>query len=151
MYTLSHSVDVNPAGAVPVLTREQVWRGLEMKAENALPFVKGMTKCEVLERTGNQILRDVIFAGSAHRERITLHPLVLVHFERVGEAGFIDNTISDSERGLLLTFTFSLTMPGTEPGSAEEKVKGDGMKHAYIGAVAATLERVRQMARDREL
>ena len=148
MYTLSHSVEVNPAGASPVLTRDQVWRGLEMKAENALPFVKGMTKCDVLERTGNQILRDVIFAGTAHRERITLHAPVQVHFERVGEAGFIDNTISESERGLLLTFTFALTMPGTAPNSAEEKAKGDGMKHAYVGAVQATLDRVRQLVRD---
>jgi hypothetical protein len=151
MYTLSHSVAVNPAGVAPVLTREQVWRGLEMKAENALPFVKGMTKCEVLERTGNQILREVVFAGSTHRERITLHAPVQVHFERVGEGGFIENTISDSDLGLLLTFTFALTMPGTAPGSAEEKAKGDGMKHAYIGAVAATLDRVRQMARDGEI
>jgi len=151
MYTLSHSVEINPAGASPVLTREQVWRGLEMKAVNALPFVKGMTKCEVLERTGNQIVRDVIFAGSQHRERITLHAPVQVHFERVGEAGFIDNTISESERGLLLTFTFALTMPGTQPNSAEERVEGDRMKHAYIGAVAATLDRVRQMARDGEI
>jgi hypothetical protein len=151
MYTLAHTVDVNPSGVTPTLTRAQVWRGLEMKAENALPFVKGMTKCEVLERTGNIILREVVFAGSSHRERITLHAPVQVHFERVGEGGFIENTISDSERGLLLTFTFSLTMPGTESGSAEETANGESMKHAYIGAVAATLDRVRQMARDNEL
>jgi hypothetical protein len=148
MFSLSYSIEVNPPGATPVLTREQIWRGLEMKAENALPFVPGMTECEVIERTGNRILRNVVFAGSSHQERITLHAPVQVHFERVGEGGFIENTISDSERGLMLTFTFALTFPGTEPGSHAEREKGEGMRHAYVGAVGATLDRVRRMVRE---
>jgi hypothetical protein len=151
MYTLSHSTPVNPPGAEPTLSREQVWRGLEMKAENALPFVPGMEKCEVIEREGNMILRDVTFAGNSHRERILLHAPVQVQFERVGENGFIQNTISDSADGLLLTFTFGLNFPGTDAGSAAEQAKGDEMKHAYIGAVGATLERVRKMVREGEI
>jgi hypothetical protein len=151
MYTLSYAIPVNPPGATPVLTREQVWRGLEMKAENALPFVPGMQKCVVVERSENMILRDVTFAGDSHRERIFLHKPVQVQFERVGEGGFIQNTISESESGLWLTFTFGLNFPSTEPGSAAEREKGDGMQHAYIGAVAATLKRVREMVQAGEL
>lgn len=151
MYTLSYTVPVNPAGTELVLDRDQVWRGLEMKAENALPFVPGMTKCEVVERDGNMILRDVEFAGTSHREKILLHKPVQVQFERVGENGFIQNTISDSENGLLLAFTFGLNFPGIAAGSGAERAKGDEMKRAYIGAVAATLERVRQMVRNGEL
>ncbi|WP_156680764.1 SRPBCC family protein [Sphingomonas profundi] len=151
MYALSHAIPVNPPGAEPTLDRDQVWRGLEMKAENALPFVPGMSKCEVVERGEDMILRDVTFAGNSHREKILLHKPVQVQFERVGENGFIQNTISDSDAGLQLTFTFGLNFPGTEPGSAAEKAKGDEMKGAYIGAVAATLDRVRQMVRDGEI
>ena len=148
MYTLSHAIPVNPSGAEPRLSREQVWRGLEMKAENALPFVPGMSKCEVVERSYIMILRDVTFAGNSHRERILLHKPVQVQFERVGENGFIQNTISDSDSGLWLAFTFGLNFPGTESGSAAEQAKGDEMKQAYIGAVGATLDRVRQLVRD---
>jgi hypothetical protein len=151
MYVLSHTVQVNPPGAEPVLSRLQLWRGLEMKAENALPFVPGMTKCDMVERTGNIIVRDVTFAGNSHRERITLHRPVQVHFERVGESGFIENTISDSAHGLLLSFTFALTFPGTAEDSPEEQAAGDTMKYAYINAVGATLERVRKMVSDHEL
>ena len=39
MYAVSLSVDINPAGTEPLLTREQGWAGLVMKAENAVPFV----------------------------------------------------------------------------------------------------------------
>ncbi|HEY0316364.1 MAG TPA: SRPBCC family protein [Sphingomonas sp.] len=151
MYTLSYAIEVNPEGASPRLTAEQVWKGLEMKAENALPFVPGMQKCEVVERKDNTILRDVTFAGDDFREFITLYAPVQVQFERVGSGGFIQNTISESKKGLLLTFTFGLPFPGTEPGSPEEKAKGESMRHAYVGAVGATLKTVREMVGKGEL
>ena len=151
MFALSYAIPVNPDGASPALTREQVWRGLEMKCENALPFVKGMSRCDVIERGDGWLLREVTFAGDSHRERITLHAPVQVHFERVGEGGFIENTISDSANGLMLTFTFGLAFPGTAPGSEAERAKGESMRGAYIGAVDATLARVRQMVTDHEL
>lgn len=146
MYTLSYSIAVNPKGASPVLTREQVWRGLEMKAANALPFVNGMSQCDVLERTDDTITREVTFLGSTHKEFITLFAPVKVQFERMDGTGWIDNVISESEDGLLLTFTFGVTFPGVEPGTSEETTHGDTMRGAYIGAVGATLDRVRKMA-----
>ena len=151
MFALSYTVAINPSGVEPVLSRDQVWRGLEMKGEDAKPFVKGMTKCEVVERSGNQLLRDIVFMGNAHQERITFYPKVNVAFERIGEKGFITNTISDSEQGLMLTFTFALAFPGTAEGSAAEQEKGEGMKHAYINAVSATLATVRELARKGEI
>ena len=81
MYTLSYAIEVNPEGASPVLNAEQVWKGLEMKAENALPFVPGMTRCEVVERTDNTILREITFAGDDFKEFITLHAPVQVQFD----------------------------------------------------------------------
>ena len=151
MYTLSYATPVNPAGVEPILTAEQVWRGLEMKVENALPFVNGMTRCDVIERNGNTVLREVTFAGSTHKEFITLFKPVKVQFERRDGTGWIDNTLSESELGLSLAFTFGLTFPGIEEDSAAERAKGDSMRSAYIGAVAATLSRVRQMVTDGEI
>ena len=151
MYALSYAIPVNAAGVMPVLSAEQVWRGLELKVENAVPFVNGMTECEVLERKDNTVLRQVTFAGTTHREFITLFEPVKVQFQRSDGTGWIDNTISDSEGGLLLTFTFGLTFPGTESDSAAERAKGDAMRGAYVGAVNATLLRVRQMVSDGEL
>lgn len=151
MYMLSHAIPVNPDGVEPKLTREQVWRGLEMKAENAIPFVNGMTQCDLIERKGNTILREITFANMQSRELITLFAPVKVQFERQDGTGWIDNVISDSDGGLLLSFTFGIRFPGIADDSPEEKAKGDGMRGAYVGAVAATLSRVRQMVADGEL
>jgi len=151
MYVLSHSIPVNPQGIEPVLSQEQIWRGLEMKAENAVPFVKDMTQCDLLERVGNIIYRELTFRGAQHRERVTLYAPVQVTFERQDGTGWINNTLSDSEFGLLLTFTFGLTFPGIEENSPAEREHGDSVRGAYVGAVAATLARVRQMVLGGEL
>jgi len=151
MYALSYAIPVNPEGAEPTLTREQVWRGLELKAENAMPFVVGMSQCDVLERTATTLTREVTFRGSQHKERIAFQPPMQVKFVRLDGTGWIDNTISDSAGGLLLTFTFGITFPGVPENTPEEQAHGDTVRGAYIGAVEATLARVRQMARDGEL
>ena len=41
MFTVSRALPVNPPGETR-LTRADVWRGLEMKANNALPFVSSV-------------------------------------------------------------------------------------------------------------
>lgn len=151
MYTLSHTIPINPDGVEPKLTREQVWRGLEMKAENALPFVNGMTQCDLIERTENTIKREVTFVGAQSQEFITLYPPVKVQFERLDGTGWIDNVISDSEYGLLLTFSFGILFHGIPENTPEEKAKGDSMQGAYTGAVAATLKKVREMVAAGEL
>lgn len=151
MYTLSHAIAINPEGVEPKLSREQVWKGLELKAENAKPFVDGMTQCDLLERKDNTILREITFRGAQSREFITLFEPVKVQFERTDGTGWIDNTISDSDDGLLLSFTFGINFPGIADGSPEEQEKGNGMRGAYVGAVAATLKRVREMVVDGEL
>ncbi len=151
MFALSYVVEVNPSGAEPVLSRQQVWRGLEMQAKDALPFVPGMTRCDILERTGNQIPREVSFAGASRRKRVTLRARLQGHFERVSKDGFIENTIGDSERRLLLEFAFGLNVPDTKPGSEAERQKREGTHHGYVAAVDATLYRVRQAVSDKEI
>jgi hypothetical protein len=154
MYTLSVSVDVNPPGIAPRLTQEQVWRGLMMKAENAVLFVPRMQACTVLERWSDGLLREVVNDGNRFREKITFAPPVEVLFERVDtedNAGWITNVISESDHGLLLTFTFAVNLPGAAPGSEEERRKGAAMRDSYVGAVKATLARVRQLVGEGKL
>jgi hypothetical protein len=152
MFVLSHAVEVNPAGSDPVLSADEVWSGLVMKAENALPFVPAMTKCDVIERGSDWLLREISFEGQSSRERITLRAPIQVHFERLGENGsFIENTISTSESGLILAFTFGMNFPGIAAGSADETEKGNSLKSAYVGALTATLRRVREMKAAGEL
>ncbi len=154
MYALAASVAVNPEGTLPRLSQDQVWHGLVMKAENAVPFVPGMESCVVIERYDDGFLREVVLRGDRFRERITLTAPVQVHFLRVGttdHAGWVANVISESASGLLLTFTFNTNFPGVAPGSPEEATAGAAMRTSYMGAVAATLAMVRRLAGEGKL
>ena len=73
------------------MSRSDIWRGLVMKAENALPFVPGMAKCDVVARSENGLVRDIVFRGEDARERITLYPEEKVVFVR--ESGNVDGFI----------------------------------------------------------
>jgi len=109
-----------------------------MKAENALPFVLSMQSCTVLERTPTGLLREVVVRDDRFVERVTFTPQVQVLFERVEAdgtvVGWISNVISDSDHGLLLTFSFNVA------------ARGDTLRQSYVRAVNSTLAAVRKMA-----
>lgn len=52
---------INPAGAEPVLTREQVWKGLQIKVRQAEKFVPVISKTDVIEDKGDEVTREAHF------------------------------------------------------------------------------------------
>ena len=153
MISVSKTVPVNPPEADVALTREDVWRGLKAKANNALPFVPSMTLCEVRERGENLIVREIEFRGERLGERVTLEPQERVRFERTHGSvlGTILNEILERDDGELeLRFSFDLELVGVEPGSQEERDYEETMKGDYLKAVDATLNAIRRWVREGE-
>lgn len=146
MYELSRTVPVNePAKAY--LSRSEVWAGLLMKANNALPYVPQMQKCDVIEKGDGWLVRDILLNNVPLRERVTFEPQRRVVFERIAgsERGRIENVIGENERGeLTLTFAFGLSKDGIAGGSEAERQHFAPMEGAYFGAVASTLAAVRR-------
>jgi hypothetical protein len=120
------------------LTRERVWDGLVMKAENAVPFVAGMEECTIVERFEGGFVRTILINGRRWTERVTLTPQAQVVFERLDAdgktAGWISNVLSEGEDGLLLTFVLNVK-------ASDER----DIKQTYVGAIAATLRRTREL------
>lgn len=56
------------------LTREQVWRGLVMKAENPLLFVPALDSFKLLARHADSIERELHFGRLVVRDRIAFQP-----------------------------------------------------------------------------
>ena len=156
MIYVSKEVPVNRERGVddPSLNRAQMWHGLKMKADNALPFVPAMSKCDVLERTANGLTRDVEIRGVAARERITFYPERKVVFLRLsGPAdGFIVNEILDDPNGdLKLRFSFALQLVDADSDSAKEKEFRQVMENDYLAAVDATLAAIRRAVKEGRL
>lgn len=147
MIFVSHELPVNEAGE-PELDRGDVWAGLVMKADNALPFVPAMTFCEVTARHGDSSFdRDIEFRGQRFTERITLEQPHRVVFTRIAGPvlGTIANEIAGTDGDLRLRFSFALVVEGVQGGSAREQEYADGMTADYLKAVAATLAAMRRV------
>lgn len=151
MISVSYKIPVNPEGTDVTLTRADVWKGLEAKANNALPYVPSMTYCEVQDSGENWIQREIEFRGERFGERVTLNPQETVTFERTAGSvmGTILNEILEDEAGELeLRFSFNLELEGVEAGSEEETDYEATMKGDYEKAVEATLAAIRRWARE---
>jgi hypothetical protein len=144
MLEISHKVPVNGPGQTE-LTRAQVWRGLVMKAENAVLFVPGMDRCEVLERGEGWLLREAQFQGNVIRERVTFEPERRVHFDQIeGAEGWIDNLIEEAPDGSLeLRFVFGVP-PSEEPRARD-------LEPVYRKALENTMATVRRMVAEGKL
>lgn len=154
MFTVSRAMPVNPPDlpdGEPRLNRADVWGGLELKANNALPFVPSITHCVVTERESeHSFVREIEFRGERSHERVTLEPQQRVTFERLDGkvSGRILNEIEDDpDAGLQLRFTYALEIDGIAAGSREEQEYAAGMEADYLKAVGATLAAVRRVAK----
>ena len=150
MIFVTHDLPVNIPNE-PVLGRSDVWDGLVLKANNALPFVPSMTFCEVTQRYGDTVFdRDIDFRGQRFTERITLEAPHRVVFTRIAGPvlGTIANEIEGTDDDLRLRFSFALVVSGVEGGSAAEQEYADSMTGDYLKAVEATLGAMRRIAAD---
>lgn len=124
-----------------------------MKAENPLPFVPVITSCRVIERKGDRLTREIVDKGDPITEVVTFHPERMVKFERTSGRvlGTILNEIVEDNGDLALRFTFTLSVEGMIPDSAEEQEFASQMEQGYLMAVAATLKAMRKLASESAL
>jgi len=145
------TVPVNPQGE-PSLTREQVWKGLELKARDARLFLPpGLcTKCDVTEESATHFVRDATIAGADLREIIVLEPQRKVTFFQASgpREGAIINELFEDEAGeLQLKFYCYLGLRDKEPNGPEEQAeqKQFDSDQGYKAALLSTLKRTREM------
>lgn len=64
---------INPSGSSPVLSRDQIWRGLQRKIRKAQDFVPVIEATDVLEEKENEVIRVAHFKAmnghEAHSEK----------------------------------------------------------------------------------
>jgi hypothetical protein len=152
------TVPVNPDGET-TLTREQAWKGLELKARDARLFLPpGLcTRCDVVEESATHFVRDATIAGADLREIITLEPQSMVTFFQVTgpREGAIVNELFEDEAGALqLKFYCYTGLRGKAPNGPEEQAEQaqfDSADKGYRAALLSTLKRTREMLADGKL
>ncbi|WP_439378854.1 SRPBCC family protein [Amycolatopsis lexingtonensis] len=145
MFFSELTLPANPPGARP-LDREQIWRGLEQKAVNAVPYVEAITSCREIARLSPTVFdREIELRGARYVERVWLEKPNRVEFTRLEGPvlGSITNEILERDGELSLRFQFALAIrPGDDLPVTAEELSRD-MVTAYKAAVETTLAAVR--------
>ncbi|MER8874508.1 DUF1857 family protein [Mesorhizobium sp. M0814] len=150
----SATVPVNPEGETK-LTREQAWKGLELKARDARLFLPpGLcTRCDVTEERATHFVREATIAGADLREIITLERQSKVtFFQAIGprEGAIINELFEDDAGALQLRFHCYLGLRGKEPNGPEEQAEQAlfDSDQGYKAALRSTLKRTRELVAD---
>jgi len=130
----------------PLLTRQQVWRGLLQRMENPLPFLPGLEACAILERHADHLVRELDFGAVRIRDRVTWAEAHWVRFaiepgaEHAG--GSLTITIEEPEAGsLFLRFAYV-----THGAGSEDEAYGETIKAAYCQSDIDCLRTIRALA-----
>ena len=143
------TVPVNPDGEIR-LTRDQVWKGLVLKARDARLFLPpGLcTRCDVVEESRTHLVREATIAGADLREIIAFEPQRKVtFFQATGprEGAIVNELFKDASGALQLRFYCYLGLRDKAPNGPEEQAEQAQFdsEEGYRSALLATLKRTR--------
>ncbi|KAJ7714429.1 hypothetical protein B0H16DRAFT_1477999 [Mycena metata] len=141
---------VNPSGALPVLTEEQLWKGLEYKLRNPTAFVAMLSASKTIVDNG-------LWGLTLSRRRARgLRAAVLTRLERMYmemSTGLrITNIVSyGAEDELLLTYSFGNGLPGVPADKPRPSAK-ELNRDAIIGkAMDKGIKTFRELAKEGKL
>jgi hypothetical protein len=145
----------NPPSEDIRLSREQIWRAFEWKAQFPTLFVKPITQARVLETFDDGILREIVHEEPGAdpeilHERVFYEPMERMTFLRLNGRvlGQITNAIEEDEDGeLTVRFMFTLAIDGAEHGGAQERAYQEQFADGYVFAVKQLLDMTREASR----
>ena len=147
----SHLIQINDPfnPLIDPLSREQLWRGLVLRAENPLLFVLALDRFEIVERGENALARVLHFGRLRLRDRVNFSPMEQVRYEieAAGDspAATLAMTIEEPEPGqLFVRFDYeTLHDDATAPLDA---FYCSFVKQAYVEADIDTISTIRRLA-----
>ncbi|VCU72491.1 hypothetical protein PIGHUM_04590 [Pigmentiphaga humi] len=155
MLRFEHLIQINDP-LMPLLTpltREQIWRGLYIRAHQPTEFVMGLESCTIENETVGPeqtvLTRVLDFGPFQVHDQVTLTPMDGVRIVAAATELWPRSTaavnIEEPEEGsLFLRFTYELELK--EGHSELDETAVELRKQAYIAADMDTVQRIRELA-----
>ncbi|MBE0614536.1 MAG: DUF1857 family protein [Burkholderiales bacterium] len=147
----SHLIQINDPfnPLIDPLSREQLWRGLVLRAENPSLFVLALDGYEILERGPDTLARVLHFGSLRLRDRVSFAPMDQVRYEieasQDSPAGTLVMSIEEPEPGQLFVRFDYETMQGGATASPDD-LYSSLAKKAYVEADIDTIRTIRRLA-----
>lgn len=151
-----HLIEINDPlnPLMDTITREQLWRGLVLRAEDPKRFIPHLDECIIGERSAGAFTRRQRFGDLWIDDSVILSPLESVRFEVPAQGDIAESRLTmaieaPTEGVLLVRFTYDDGNPsaGDEMGRMYEDFK----RSAYQEADIDTVKIVRQLAAEGKL
>lgn len=149
----SHLIQINDPlnPLIDPLSREQLWRGLVLRAENPLLFVMGLDGFEIVERGQNALARELHFGKLTLRDRVSFEPMRQVRYavEAAADspAATLVMTIEEPQTDQLFVRFDYETRPG-EGAAPMDEACSSLVKQAYLEADIDTISTIRRLTQE---
>ena len=147
----NHLVEINnPLDPVTeVLCREQLWRGLVLRAEAPMLFVPHLDACDITTRTETTIDRSLRYGEVTIRDSVTFTPKEMVRYDVPAQneiaASRLSMAIEETAEGSL-NVRFSYDDDVTEAPGSIEAFYNEFRLSAYQASDADTIRIIRELA-----
>ncbi|MGF6536684.1 MULTISPECIES: SRPBCC family protein [Paraburkholderia] len=132
---------------VEAMTREQLWEGLVLRAEQPQLFVLGLDTCTILSRTGDTLERELHYGQATVRDRVTLLANQSVRYDILATESHVGGSLTmtieqPDELQLFLRFEYTTTLPVSDDEDARQTQ--EIVKSAYRESDIDTVRLIRQ-------
>jgi len=147
----SHLVEINDPlnPLIDSLSREQLWRGLVLRAETPTDFVPYLDSCEILERSALAISRELHYGDLIVRDHVTFQPQqqVVYHVPQQKDipASRLTMTIEEPQPEIFFV-RFEYEDGASEAVDSEQAFYNEFKRSAYKESDIDTIRTIRQMA-----
>jgi hypothetical protein len=146
-----HLVQINDPlnPLLDTLTREQLWAGLVLRAEQPQLFVLGLESCTILSRSGLSFERELSYGPASVRDYVTLTPGSSVRYDIAATETHVGGSLTMSIEQpdalqLFVRFKYETTLPESDSGEAHRTM--EIVKSAYREADIDTVRLIREFA-----
>ncbi|MBN3816331.1 DUF1857 family protein [Paraburkholderia sp. Se-20369] len=150
-----HLIQINADDStVPTLTREQLWEGLVLRAEQPQLFVIGLDSCVVHERTDTTLERELHYGHATVRDRVTFTPNRQVRYDIHAADGEIGGTLTMTieerdDQQLFLRFEYRTTL-AVSNDTEDARQTHEIVKEAYRTSDIDTVRLIREYTQGRK-
>jgi hypothetical protein len=138
---------------VDTMTREQLWEGLVLRAEQPQLFVLGLDSCTILSRTDSTLERELHYGQATVRDRVTLQPNESVRYDILATESYVGGSLTmtieqPDELQLFLRFEYKTTLPAAD--TEDERQTNEIVKSAYRESDIDTVRLIRRYVQARQ-
>ena len=146
-----HLIEINDPlnPLIDALSREQLWRGLVLRADNPKLFVPHLDECTIGERDENGFTRTLRYGNLVIEDKVVLTPMIEVRYEvhaqgDISASRLVMTIETPSADTLFVRFRYD---DGHDAATDEANAMYDEFKKsAYVEADIDTIRLLRELA-----